>query len=345
MARRTRMTRPYPVNTLDEAIPIAETIQTVNGGQPVATDLLAQALGTTVKSSVFVQKLNSSVRYGLTTGSHTADQIELTKRGESLTAPRDAGERTRALRAAAIEPDAFRGFYLVYAGKRFPEGPYASNTLVREFGIRQELTEECLRIIKQNGLTAGIVVERFGELIVDQSTKPGATNRQDGDSSSVEAELPEMPVNASDGPPSVVVVASPAEPLAAEVIAALDTLSIPITLVDLAAESAVLVAPATLDALRSARGCIVVWPRLEADAADRTGRWLVETKVWLTIGAAASHLGDRIVVVSPQDCDTDLAAASDSLDLRVIGPTAQHSVYPVLVSALVEKMIVRISLG
>ena len=68
MAKRTRITRPYPTHSFQDALPIADTIQRVNGGQPVETELLAEALGTSVKSSTFVQKLNASSKYGMTVG-------------------------------------------------------------------------------------------------------------------------------------------------------------------------------------------------------------------------------------------------------------------------------------
>ena len=87
MAKRTRITRPYPTHSFQDALPVAETIQRVNGGQPVETELLAEALGTSAKSSTFVQKLNASSKYGMTTGSYSDNYIELTELGESITAP------------------------------------------------------------------------------------------------------------------------------------------------------------------------------------------------------------------------------------------------------------------
>ena len=83
MAKRTRITRPYPTHSFQDALPVAETIQRVNGGQPVETELLAEALGTSAKSSTFVQKLNASSKYGMTIGSYSDSFIELTELGES----------------------------------------------------------------------------------------------------------------------------------------------------------------------------------------------------------------------------------------------------------------------
>ena len=58
---------------------------------------------------------------------------------------------------AVTNPEIFREFYRIYSGKRMPEDIYASNTLMRELGVPRELTEECLGIIRRNGLVAGLV--------------------------------------------------------------------------------------------------------------------------------------------------------------------------------------------
>ena len=162
MAKRTRINRPYPTHTLQDVLPIAETIQESNGGRPVRTSMLAQSLGTSTKSSMLVQKLNASAKYGLTNGAHSSEMIELTDMGEMLTAPGSPHERAEALRRAATHPDIFAGFYEIYSGKRMPSDVYAANTLNRELGIRRELTDECMQILRLNGLFAGIITDVDG---------------------------------------------------------------------------------------------------------------------------------------------------------------------------------------
>ena len=162
MAKRTRINRPYPTHTLQDVLPIADTIQKVNGGRPVRTSMLAQSLGTSTKSSMLIQKLNASAKYGLTNGAHSSETIELTSLGEKLTAPVGPGERDEALRVAATNPDIFAGFYEIYSGKRMPSDVYAANTLNRDLGIRRELTDECLQLLRLNGLFAGIITDVDG---------------------------------------------------------------------------------------------------------------------------------------------------------------------------------------
>ena len=342
MARRTRLTRPYPVNTLEEALPISEKIQEVNGGRPVLTELLAEALGTTPRSSAFVQKLGSSARYGLTVGSHTSEQIELTDLGESLTAPRDPDERSVALRSAAMEPDIFRRFYDIHSGKPLPEIPYASNTLVRELGVRHELAEECLRIIRLNGLLAGIVTDESGSLVVNGHVADGAEERPVDVSPDPAREKPSMNERHVEAEAPFVLALSPdGDSMADEVVSLIETLSIPARALEIDARGSECISAEISAALRSARGCIVVWPKVGAPDGDR----LLLTRTWMIVGAASFQLGGRVVIVAGSEDDAELAAASASLNLTVIDPHAEGGIFPVLMSALVSRSIVQVTLG
>ena len=178
MAKRTRITRPYPTHSLQDALPIAETIQRVNGGHPVRTDLLAGELGVSVRSSAFFQKLNASAKYGLTIGTNADEFIELTELGEAITAPGSREERTESIRKSAALPEVFGEFYRIYAGKRMPEDIYASNVLTRDLGVPRELTEECLQIIRRNGLLAGIVFDQSGVLMVGAASVADSEDRR-----------------------------------------------------------------------------------------------------------------------------------------------------------------------
>ena len=341
MARRTRMTRPYPVNTLEEVLPIAETIQAVNGGHPVPTDLLAEALSTTLKSSAFVQKLGSSARYGITIGSHTSEQIELTMLGESLTAPRDPEERPQALRDAAMEPEIFRRFYGLHAGKPLPEIPYASNTLVRELGVRHELAEECLRIIRSNGLLAGIVSDRSGSLFVDDQgeTELNVQEREFQAPASYKSSSEER-VRTGDEP-FVLVVSVDGDQTAQRVADLVETLSIPVRAVEIDAQVPQVISPAISAALRSARGCIFVWPEPDQLGDGQN----LPIKIWMTMGAACFQMGDRVVVVADSERDGGLTPNSVSEDIEIVDTQSDGGLFPELMSAMVRTSIVQVSIG
>ncbi len=341
MARRTRLTRPYPVNTLEEVLPIAETIQNSGGGQPVPTELLAETLGTTLKSSAFVQRLGSSARYGITIGSHTSDQISLTPLGESLTAPRDPVERTEALRAAAREPDVFRKFYDIHSGKPLPEIPYASNTLVREMGVNQELTEECLRIIRANGLLAGIVTERSGSLVVDALEAAHYNQGHHDPRPSGESESPETANSESDEEAYVLVLSVEDDPLAEEIEREIATLSVPVRASEIGLQVSQVISPTISTVLRSARGCIFVWPG--AEMIEEHQQLLPRT--WMTIGAVSFQLGERVVIVADGQEQPQMSAATESLDLVVVDRHADGGMFRELMAAMVRTSIVQISFG
>lgn len=167
IGKRTRMVRPYPIHTLEEALTVAVAIQEVNAGLPFERVLLAKALGTTPSSSGYTLKINSSSKYGLTKGKYNDNIINLTSGGEAIVAPKDDEEEKVALIEAATLPEVFDGFYRMLNKKRLPEDTYAQNMLNRELNIHPELTNECLNIIKSNGVYVGILKEVDGVLNVD----------------------------------------------------------------------------------------------------------------------------------------------------------------------------------
>lgn len=167
--KRTRMVRPYPIHTLEDALDIALTIQEANAGLPFDRKLLANALGTTPASSGYTMRLNSSAKYGLTQGGYSDERISLTPRGEAIVAPKGDTERQRSMVEAALQPDLFRRFYEMLDGKQLPEDTYARNVLQRDLGIHPELTGESLEIIKANGLHVGILTQSNGGLIINLS--------------------------------------------------------------------------------------------------------------------------------------------------------------------------------
>ena len=165
--KRTRKVRSYPVHTLQDSLAVAGAIQKSNSGLPFDRALLARALNTTPASSSFTMRLNSSAKYGLTQGRYNDHSIAITPRGEATVAPKDAEERRRAFREAALEPDVFRRFYEMLDGKAMPRAEYAQNLLQRELDIQPELSAECLQIAEANGLFADILRrDNSGELLV-----------------------------------------------------------------------------------------------------------------------------------------------------------------------------------
>ena len=179
ISRRTRVTRPYPSYTLEEALNVARAIYEVNAGLPFGRELLAGALGTTPKSSAFTMRLNAAAAYGLTEGGYNDPDIRLTGLGESVFGSVEEAESKRSIVEAATYPETFGRFYQLLDGKRLPQNTYLHSILQRELGVRADLVEECLGILRDNGEFAGIISESEGEYLVRLPSANGTPHQDD----------------------------------------------------------------------------------------------------------------------------------------------------------------------
>ena len=369
MAKRTRLNRPYPTQPLQDALPIAQKIQDANGGNPVETDMLAEAMGTSVKSSLFMQRLKSSAMYGLTIGAHTDEMIELTALGERLTAPGSPEEQAESVRQAALAPEVFRKFYAAYAGKAMPGDMYASNTLTRQLGVDERLAEECLGIVRRNGLFAGVIVDISGTLSVARIEREAGSAPEPPT-----AAFPEPPANGANvltadydsdrerheyagdaehvsHPQMLLVAAEPDDPAGEAALAVARGLGVDAEPAALDANGAELVSGELIAALESARGCVFVFPNAAAfpDDADAGGFARRSVRAWASLGAAVGRLGNRIVVVSSADLDggemspsfQDIAGESVASVERAEGA----ALFAALAPALIQSGVIRVSVG
>jgi len=364
MAKRTRLNRPYPTQSLQDALPISQTIQDANGGNPVETGLLAESIGTSVKSSLFVQKLKSSSMYGLTIGAHTDETIELTDLGERLTAPASPEERVESIRQAALEPDVFRKFYAAYGGKPMPGDVYAANTLTRQLGLDERLADECLGIVKRNGLFAGVIEERAGALTVAPIER--TAGRASEESAPYESTLFASAAddragreNGGDGGnlQTLLIAAEPGDPAGEAALAVARGLGVAATSAALEPDGAALVSGELAAALESARGCVFVFPNAAALANGEDGESAVESarrsaRAWASLGAALGRLGSRTVVIRPGgESDANGAAASASFQDLAGGSVAAversdgAALFAVLAPALIQAGVIRVSVG
>jgi hypothetical protein len=149
--------RNFPRDTLEEALAVPQKIMDEMAGKPFKRLLLAEALGTKPSSSNFRYLLSSSYQYGLTDGTEKASEIKLTDLGRDATQSADPSKRVAALRQAAITPDVFGRFYRDYSDKKIPSPEMLGKILVAEYGVPEELANECARLLLENGRFAGII--------------------------------------------------------------------------------------------------------------------------------------------------------------------------------------------
>ena len=359
MAKRTRLNRPYPTQSLQDALPISQTIQDANGGNPVETGLLAESIGTSVKSSLFVQKLKSSSMYGLTIGAHTDETIELTDLGERLTAPASPEERAESIRQAALAPDVFRKFYAAYGGKPMPGDVYAANTLTRQLGLDERLADECLGIVKRNGLFAGVIEEWAGALTVAPIERPGGQASEEAAPyestlfASAAADRARRENGGDVHPQTLLIAAEPGDPAGEAALAVARGLGVAATSAALETDGAALVSGELAAALESARGCVFVFPNAAALSDGEDGESPVDSarrfaRAWASLGATLGRLGSRTVVIRPgAESDANGAAFQDLAggSVAAVERSDGAALFAVLAPALIQAGVIRVSVG
>ena len=159
--------RPHPPQGLRVTIRLAQTIRDANAGRPMNRVLLAEAMGLSPGSSGFRDLIMSSGRYGLTNGNYRSDMISLTALGESLTAPRDAGERTTATRSSIAQVPVYGQLLDHFANARLPESAFLKNTLERDpFNVSPDWSQEVAEMFVADARFVGLVRDVGGSLYV-----------------------------------------------------------------------------------------------------------------------------------------------------------------------------------
>ena len=171
-SKSRRKRRPFPRDTLKDALIIAQAIQDKNAGKPMKRIFVADAINRKPTSSDFKYLLSSSFQYGLTVGTEKAEYIELTQLGQSVTKPLTPEEKTNTLQQVAQKPDLFKRIYEHYRDAKLPTGDFFKNVIEREFGVPRGWVNECIRILIENGWLTNIIKEVAGSPHVVFETFP-----------------------------------------------------------------------------------------------------------------------------------------------------------------------------
>jgi hypothetical protein len=158
---KRRVQSDFPKQTLEETLRVPAALDR-NGGQPLPPLETAIAMALSPGSSTFRELLSSSIKYGLTKGTHTAVKVELLAPGESVNSPKSPEERSQALLAAALRPPSFAKIFDYYKNKKFPEGEFFANTIVRQFGVPTEHAERCAEVFRANMEFVGLLKDASG---------------------------------------------------------------------------------------------------------------------------------------------------------------------------------------
>lgn len=141
--------KSYPPITLEKCLIIPQKIKELNGGNPWTTKEVSKAIGILGTMPLYIITA-SSRDFGLTVGSSSAKQIELTPLGrEIIYAPNPEVERRKKIEAF-LNIEIFKNVLEYYKGSNLPEMKYLSNTLENQFNLNPEFHEEFSHVFSEN---------------------------------------------------------------------------------------------------------------------------------------------------------------------------------------------------
>lgn len=141
--------RNFPAHGLEQALKVSLALKAFNNGNSWPPSDVANAMDMSMSASFFYLT-QSSVQYGLTTGTRDSKKIELTELGRQIVYPRSQDEEVAALVRAFRTVELFAKVYDYYQGKNLPEIQYLKNTLKTEFGVEEPHQDQFYKIYQQN---------------------------------------------------------------------------------------------------------------------------------------------------------------------------------------------------
>lgn len=160
--KRTRINRPYPADSLEAALQIAQAIADHNAGKPFFRASLAESIGRSPDSSAIRSLITSSAAYGLSKGGYKAELIELTSPGEQIVWSTSDAERRDALLGAMTRIPLFSQLLEHYKNNRVPDHKILQNTLIRQFKVDPSIAREAAEVFVKTGRFVGIIASVAG---------------------------------------------------------------------------------------------------------------------------------------------------------------------------------------
>jgi hypothetical protein len=157
-AKRPRRTPLFPASTFEDALELAIAIYEVGSGQPVRRITLFDSLGKSPDSGTTRQLVTNSAKYGLTTGSYSAEFLNLTPIGlQAVADEASPSTKVRARFKLAIENvEVFKALYEAYLGNRLPAQAVLMDK-ARELGVPSEDVAECVETFTVNTKFVGVL--------------------------------------------------------------------------------------------------------------------------------------------------------------------------------------------
>jgi len=160
--KRKKTSLKYPKFSLLKSLEIAKSIMDNNAGKPYDRLSLAKSLGQSPGSSKFRMQITASGKFGLTKGGYNAPKISLTPLAISILRPKSEEEKENGLKEALFNIDFYKKIFNMYNKSKVPNKQLFKNTLLREFDIPQDATEQCYKLIMENAKELNILQEISG---------------------------------------------------------------------------------------------------------------------------------------------------------------------------------------
>lgn len=168
VAKRPKVRRPFPQNTLEEALAVPQAIKEKNRGNPFDTDDVAKACSLSRKTTTFFYLAASSRDYGLTEGSRDAPTISLTPLGNSIVYPESAEQQRQDKIKAFFNVPLFKGVFDHYGGGALPEKEFVSSILTKKFDLDESLQDDFCELYQTNCKYLSLTDGRDGLQVIRQ---------------------------------------------------------------------------------------------------------------------------------------------------------------------------------
>lgn len=142
---RTRTARPYPASSFSDALVLGDAIMRFASGDRVRRLTLLAQMDKSPTSGPTKMMITNSGKYGITTGSYSAEYLELTEKGRlAVDSSLPHAQRCRAAFDLAIDGiPPFKVLYDHYKDKRLPEREVMKDVL-RDSSITVPDIDECV---------------------------------------------------------------------------------------------------------------------------------------------------------------------------------------------------------
>jgi hypothetical protein len=165
--KRPKVRRPFPQNTLEDALAVPLAIKEKNNGKPFDTNNVAKAAcNVSRKNKKFFYLAASSRDYGLTEGSRDTSAISLKELGQSIVYPESAEQQRNDKINAFFNVALFKGVFDHYGGGTLPEKEFVSSVLYKKFNLDQSLHDDFCDLYQRNCKYLSLTDARDGLQVV-----------------------------------------------------------------------------------------------------------------------------------------------------------------------------------